>query len=41
VLTHLSFMKRAQNLGLSLQEIAEILQVYMEANLPVMKFNRS
>lgn len=28
VLTRLSFIKRAQSLGLSLQEISEILQVY-------------
>jgi len=34
VLTRLAFIKRAQNLGLSLQEIREILQVYDQGELP-------
>ncbi len=34
VLARLAFIKRAQNLGLSLQEIAEILKVYDQGQLP-------
>jgi len=34
VLTRLAFIKRAQNLGLSLQEIGEILKVYDQGELP-------
>ena len=34
VLPRLAFIKRAQGLGLSLQEIAEILQVYDQGELP-------
>ncbi|NHC37228.1 heavy metal-responsive transcriptional regulator [Scytonema millei] len=34
VLTRLSFIKRAQKLGLSLEEIKEILDVYDRGNLP-------
>lgn len=34
VLTRLAFIKRAQNLGLSLQEIREILKVYDQGKLP-------
>ncbi|MDZ4871771.1 MAG: Mercuric resistance operon regulatory protein [Chroococcidiopsis cubana SAG 39.79] len=34
VLTRLSFIKRAQKLGLSLEEIQEILDVYDRGNLP-------
>jgi MerR family transcriptional regulator, copper efflux regulator len=34
VLTRLAFIKRAQSLGLSLEEIREILQVYDEGNPP-------
>ena len=34
VLTRLAFIKRAQNLGLSLQEIGGILKVYDQGELP-------
>ncbi len=34
VITRLAFIKRAQNLGLSLEEIGEILKVYVQGNLP-------
>lgn len=34
VLTRLAFIKRAQNLGLSLQEIGEILKVHDQGELP-------
>ncbi|MBW4617252.1 MAG: heavy metal-responsive transcriptional regulator [Desmonostoc vinosum HA7617-LM4] len=34
VLTRLSFIKRAQNLGLSLEEIRDILQVYDQGQPP-------
>jgi DNA-binding transcriptional MerR regulator len=34
VLARLSFIKRAQSLGLSLQEIGDILKVYDQGNLP-------
>lgn len=34
VLTRLAFIKRSQSLGLSLQEIAEILKVYDRGELP-------
>lgn len=34
VLARLGFIKRAQNLGLSLQEIGEILDVYDQGNVP-------
>lgn len=34
VITRLAFIKRAQNLGLSLEEIGEILKVYDQGNLP-------
>jgi len=34
VLTRLAFIKRAQNLGLSLEEIGAILQVYDQGELP-------
>jgi DNA-binding transcriptional MerR regulator len=34
VLTRLAFIKRAQNLGLSLQEIGEILRVHDQGELP-------
>ncbi|MEA5625198.1 heavy metal-responsive transcriptional regulator [Nostoc sp. UHCC 0251] len=34
VLTRLAFIKRAQNLGLSLEEIRDILNIYDEGKLP-------
>ncbi|MEA5627506.1 MerR family transcriptional regulator [Nostoc sp. UHCC 0251] len=34
VLTRLAFIKRAQNLGLSLEEIGNILQVYDQGQAP-------
>jgi DNA-binding transcriptional MerR regulator len=34
VLARLSFIKRAQSLGLSLQEIGDSLKVYDQGNLP-------
>ncbi|QLE46277.1 heavy metal-responsive transcriptional regulator (plasmid) [Nostoc sp. C052] len=34
VLTRLAFIKRAQNLGLSLEEIGDILNIYDEGKLP-------
>ena len=34
ILTRLSFIKRAQSLGLSLQEIGDILQVYDDGKAP-------
>lgn len=34
VFTRLAFIKRAQNLGLSLEEIGEILKVYDQGKLP-------
>lgn len=34
VITRLAFIKRAQSLGLSLQEIGEILKVYDQGELP-------
>lgn len=34
VLTRLAFIKRAQNLGLSLEEIGELLNVYDQGNPP-------
>ena len=34
VITRLLFIKRAQSLGLSLEEIGEILKVYDQGNLP-------
>ncbi|HEY9846787.1 MAG TPA: MerR family transcriptional regulator [Candidatus Caenarcaniphilales bacterium] len=37
VLTRLAFIKRAQNLGLSLQEIREFLRSMIKANFPAVR----